>query len=141
MIMKPAINHRKIIHGSVITLADKKQVNITYQFKELESDMTLLEAEVLLKEIINEWEKLAKRFSLQGDEDRVVIYRSMFYADQITKKFPSLKMKYLYNHYDETLDEYLGKKYVVRQDKKAQEQLGYLGVIIDGKSLYLFPLK
>jgi hypothetical protein len=122
-------------------LAKKQQSELVYQFKKLESHITLEDGEILLDILVDMWIKLAKRFVLQDEEEKRNVYQCVFYVDEITRKFPQLKLKYLYHHYDEAVDEFLGKPYRVRQDKKSQELLGYKGVLVGGKSLYLFPLE
>src|SRR5690242_13834319 len=136
------INHKITINGSAITLAAKRNKPVpVFDFQQLDKNMSLEDSEKLLISIIYEWDKLTKRFSLQGFDDHETIARCQHFTKKIIEKFPQLEYKYLYFHYDEALDDFLGVKYVPRRDKKAQEILGYRSVIFDGKSLYLFPIE
>lgn len=137
--MRPVINHRKILLGFAITLANKRK-NIVYQFKELDDDITRIDAELLLLTIIDDWKSLVMRFSLTEHDDSS-IHRCMFYADRIIKKFPSIERKFFFDYYEEAMCEYIGVKYVFRRDKQSQEKLGFEPLIYFGDILYLFPLE
>lgn len=113
---------------------------LSIQFPELDKTMTLVEGELLLREMISDWSKLAKRFFLSGQDDETTIQRCQFYAGRLIKKFPALERFYLKDYYDEAIAEFAGMPYVIRRDKAAQEKMGFKSIIFNGQGLYLFPL-
>jgi hypothetical protein len=124
-----------------VTVATKKNNWPEYQFKPLENETTCEEGEIFLQEMISDWAKLCKRFSLQGEVDYLDIRRCQFYASQVIERFPELKHKYLYHHYDDALSNYLGVEYAIKTDKRAQDELGYKSLIFEHKPYYLFPVE
>lgn len=110
-----------------------------HEFKKLERNITIDEAELLLEEILLEWKVLAKRFTLIST-DRATVKKYQFYADELTKKYPKLKEKIFHNYYDEAICEFVGIDYEIKTDKQGQMNLGIEPVLLSGKSEYLFPV-
>lgn len=107
------------------------------QFKKLEEDTILEEAEILLNEIVFDWITMSKRYSLSSS-NLLSIKRCQFYVEEIIKKFPILESKLLHDYYDQAICEFAGMEYKIRRDKEAQIAKGFEPLIVEGKSFYLF---
>jgi len=113
---------------------------VIYKFKKLQRGISLIEAESFLETIIWDWNGFAKMYSVSRTYI-MDIKRLQFYANEITTRFPKLEKRIFNDYYEEAICEFVGIKYVVKKDKRAQQNLGLLPIIIDNNALYLFPIE